>query len=295
MEYILVSIPNDYSYKKTYLDKHSSEIEVLVLGSSHSFFGIDPIYFKKNTFNASHISQSLDFDNAILCKYKDRLNKLETIILPISYFSLWSKLENGSESWRVKNYQIYYHLNSKSLKSKLELFNGKNTSSLKRVYEYYKSKTNDITVNQFGWGTTYSSVNNNDLIETGLTASKRHTKKEIDSGTNKKIFDSNINYISQIIDFCYKNGVNLIFITIPTHQAYFTQLDKHQLSTMINTVKSLTQKNSHINYLNWLNHPDFQDVDFYDADHLNEIGAEKLSVILSDYVDTLNISHPLVQ
>jgi len=68
MEILLRQIPNDYLLKKKYLDNHSKEIETLILGSSHSFYGINPLYFSNNTFNASHISQSLDYDFAILKK-----------------------------------------------------------------------------------------------------------------------------------------------------------------------------------------------------------------------------------
>ena len=71
MEILLRNTPNDYLFKKQYLDKHSSEIETLILGSSHSFYGFNPEYFSSNTFNASHISQSLNYDFEILKKYQD--------------------------------------------------------------------------------------------------------------------------------------------------------------------------------------------------------------------------------
>ena len=52
IEIFLRLIPNDYLHKKKYLDAHSCDIETLILGSSHSFYGIDPNYFSNNTFNA---------------------------------------------------------------------------------------------------------------------------------------------------------------------------------------------------------------------------------------------------
>ena len=107
-EVVLRNIPNDYIYKKKYLDVYSNEIETLVLGSSHSFYGVNPAFFFKNTFNASHISQSFDYDLEILEKYDGYLGELKTVVIPISYFSLFHKLESGSESWRIKNYIIYY-------------------------------------------------------------------------------------------------------------------------------------------------------------------------------------------
>ena len=55
-EFLLRRIPNDYSYKRAYLDVQSEDVEILIFGSSHSFFGIDPSYFSDRCFNASHVS-----------------------------------------------------------------------------------------------------------------------------------------------------------------------------------------------------------------------------------------------
>ena len=68
MEILLRNMPNDYLFKKKYLDEHSSEIQTLILGSSHSFYGIDPAYFNSKTFNASHVSQTLNYDLEIFQK-----------------------------------------------------------------------------------------------------------------------------------------------------------------------------------------------------------------------------------
>ena len=69
LEVLIQNIPNEYSYKKSYLDSNSNEIEVLFLGSSHVYYGVNPEYISANSFNASHIAQTLDYDYAILKKY----------------------------------------------------------------------------------------------------------------------------------------------------------------------------------------------------------------------------------
>jgi len=62
MELLLRQLPNDYKYKKEYLDAHANKIETLILGSSHSFFDLDPTYFSNITFNAGEVSQTLNYD-----------------------------------------------------------------------------------------------------------------------------------------------------------------------------------------------------------------------------------------
>ena len=59
MEVLLREIPNDYSYKKNYLDTHSSEIETLFLGSSHTYYGVNPEFIKSNSFKISQKKRNL--------------------------------------------------------------------------------------------------------------------------------------------------------------------------------------------------------------------------------------------
>ena len=47
---------------------------------------------------------------------------------------------------------------------------------------------------------------------------------------------------------------------------------------------NLDKQYEHVVYLNWLKHSDFTEEDFYDADHLNEYGAEKLTRMLDQYI-----------
>src|SRR5690606_22742388 len=101
-EVLIRSIPNEYSIKKDYLDRNSNEIEILILGSSHTLRGVDPKYMNYKAYNAAMVSQSIDYDLEILKKYEGNWDSLKTIVLPISYFSLYSNLENEVESWRVK-------------------------------------------------------------------------------------------------------------------------------------------------------------------------------------------------
>ena len=89
-EYILRKIPNDYLLKKEFLDNNSDSIEVLFLGSSHAFYGVNPAYLSLNSFNAAIVSQTLDYDFEILKKYRNNWSNLECIVIPISYFSLYS-------------------------------------------------------------------------------------------------------------------------------------------------------------------------------------------------------------
>ena len=176
MELLLRNIPNDYSYKKNYLDKHSNEIEILFLGSSHAFRAINPKFIHSNGFNAAHIAQSLDYDIKILRKYEKQTDKLKYIVVPIDYFSLFNRLETGVESWRIKNYNIYYGFNqSYKCKDNFEILNGKLFDNIKRIVKFYWHNKSDISCNTLGWGKR-NSINNKDLIASGKAAAQDSLK-----------------------------------------------------------------------------------------------------------------------
>ncbi|MDR3272343.1 MAG: hypothetical protein LBT29_02505 [Flavobacteriaceae bacterium] len=289
LECLLINIPNDYSYKKNYLDKHSSEIETLILGSSHTFYGINPEFMAENTFNASHVSQSLDYDFAILTKYQNNFSNLKVIVLPISYFTLWGNLSLESESWRVKNYVIYYGITQNAgITDYSELLS--NTASVNKgwLYKYYIHKENNISSNSLGWGTSYNSSNAKDLQETGKTAAKRHTQDDIYSEKNEKLLKGNIKTLNLFADFCQERNIKLILITTPTYYTYRENLNKKQLDKMFQTINDFCTQN-HCPYFNYFESSDFVAKDFYDADHLNEIGAEKLSKKLAHDIDSLGL------
>lgn len=287
LELMLRDIPNDYSFKRKFLDKNSSKIEVLILGSSHAYFGINPQFFQLKSFNAAYISQSIDYDLEIFKKYKHNFKNLNYIIIPVDYFTLYSQLEGGIEKWRIKNYNIYYDLNkfNYSYSDNFELSNGKISTNLDRLKEYYfKHEINSISCNKYGWGTSYKSINNKDLIETGISASKRHTKNI----KNNCYYKKNIEAINSFIQLAKTINAKIIFITSPAYKTYVENLDSNQLNSTIEFMNKLPKNNSNVFYYNLLNDKSFKSKDFYDADHLNEIGAKKLSLKLDSIISHTN-------
>lgn len=283
MEVFLRNIPNDYLLKKEYLNKHSTDIETLILGSSHSYYGFNPTFFLSKTFNSSHISQTLDYDFEILQKYQSKFKNLKTIILPISYFSLFEKLEETSELWRVKNYILYYEMNTaKSLINYSEVLSLRININLKRLVSYYILGKSPITCTELGWGTNYKSENAQDLIKSGEPRALVNTY--INKVNYKPIFDDNKLIINNIVEWCKNRDIRLILLTPPAFETYCKNLNKEQLNITIETAKRIGIENNNCIYLNLLNDTRFDAKDFYDADHLSEIGAEKLSKLINEMI-----------
>lgn len=282
MEVLLRNIPNDYSYKKNYLDQYSNQIETIFLGSSHAFYGVNPEFIDSNSFNAAHIAQSIDYDIEILKKYKNKSDKLKFIVVPIDYFSLYNRLETGVESWRIKNYNIYYGFNrSHNLTDNFEIMNGKWSKKCIRLAKFLIKKKSDVSCNDFGRGINKNSKNAIDFVLTGKQAAKRHVKKD------KSFFMENVAIINQIIALAKAKNAKVIFYTSPAYITYTSQLNKKQLQKTIATTRAIASLNPNVSYYNFLNDSSFTAHDFCDADHLNEIGAEKFSKKMDSIIKSL--------
>ncbi len=291
-EYTLRQIPNDYNYKATWLDEHAQDVECIVLGSSHTHAGVQPKYFPMNTFNAAHSSQPLLYDFEILNKYEQEMSSLQYIILPISYFSLQHAFDDSKEHWKNKYYIIYYKLYNKNFLKNNELF-PMNTSMWEKLAKYilFQDNANNAMLgisDSLGWLTNYTLDKRSDKwLESGLTAAKRHTWLTNDS----QLLETNIAYIHAIIEIATRHNAKVILLNTPTHEVYRKHLNAEQWQLMNNVCDSIALAHENVYRLNYFSDSTFVDDDFFDADHLNEYGAKRLSIMLSNALDSLGIIH----
>lgn len=282
LEVLLRHIPNDYLYKREYLDKYSNNIEILFLGSSHTFNGINPDFITGNAFNASHISQTIDYDYEILKKYENNWKLLKYIVLPIDYYTLFQRLSNGIEYWRVKNYVIYYDMNKEHrFTDNYEIFTLNSVNRLISIYSYYFKNQSRISCSKLGYKNSDRIRNANYLEITGVTAAKRHNISD------EKSFEQNIIVLENLIEFAEKYEIKILFYTSPAYHAYVSNLNKNQLEITKKTINDIVEGNSHCFYYNFLEDSSFYVSDFHDADHLNSFGAKKLSLKLNEILDNL--------
>ncbi|MDR0973178.1 MAG: DUF1574 domain-containing protein [Prevotellaceae bacterium] len=285
-EAVLRRISSDLSYKKEYLNAHASEIETLILGSSHSYFGIDPAYFSSNAFNAACVSQSPNYDFAILREYEQQLTQLKTIILPISYSTPWADLLQGGDSFRVTYYRTLFGIRFPDVSLKYNFYILSNTpkANMSRVLTYLKG--NSVQCSPLGWMTTYHSSEAQDLEETGLTAAARHTR--LHDALRQRIYEKNVDFVDSIIGIAERHDARVLLFTPPAYSTYRKHVDSEQLRVMQETAERWAARSTNCTYVDLFADPRFVAGDYYDADHLSEIGAKKLSLLL----DSLATSHP---
>lgn len=279
-------VPNNYSVKNESVLEKYQKTEILILGDSHSFYGLNPVFFDKPTFNLSNISQSLYFDKLLLDKHIDKFKKLKTIVLNIDYTSL-SQLKNTDEDvWRKYYYKYYMDLNVPIINwydrnnyfiSGTKSFN----SNLKLATRYFVDKT-IVDCDKNGFGINYTKQKKVlNIEENAVAAIKRHEDNLTD-------FTENITVLESIIAKCKSKGIKVVLVITPVSRNYAAKVNEKKLNKIFKCAALLQKMNSNVSYLNLFNDSRFTNDDFYDADHLHNMGAEKCSLIVADFLKQKN-------
>lgn len=291
MECVLRNIKNDYYYKNEWLSKNANQVKIINLGSSHGYYGINPKYFDQLAFNVAHVSQSLDYDYMIINKFVKNMDSLKVVILPISYFTMSSKLSKGDEKFRAVNYVIEYGFSGHNLKEKFRLCNLTAQNNIKKVIAYMLLNKDDVICdkNGFYWNENRAITNkNNEYLSYGAKRAEYHHSRD----QHGNIFMENMDNVNKIISLCSANNVLLVILTTPTWYTYRENLHQEQLSEMTHFCDSIAAAHYNVIYLNMIEDSRFEDKDFYDSDHLSLKGANKLTKILNDTIDKSN--HPFL-
>jgi lysophospholipase L1-like esterase len=275
MEIMLRNIPNDYKYKAKYLTEHSKDIEVLILGSSHSYADINPYLIPGKAFNAAHSSQTFEFDLKILKKYE--FPNLRMVIIPISYFSYFAKLDGPY----LCKYSLYYKLETDGgLKALSELLSFPLIDNVKRIINYYLKRQDENESNELGQRIKRKDSSQS-LEVSGIDAALRHTHKDT------KYVRQNVLFLEEIIQIARDKNSIVILFTPPAYRTYTENLDADQLKVMYQITENILKKYDNCYYVDFLKDTDFSAEDFWDADHLNAKGADKLTRKLVSFIESV--------
>ena len=270
---VCTRVQNPYRYKHEFLSAHSAEIDTLILGSSHTYYGIVPSEIGRHTFNAANVSQNCEYDLAILQNYD--FPNLKCVILPVSYFTFFDPpLEEGDEWNFAVNYKIYMGIDKHPDLSKynFEIFR----------FDIFKQKTKTIfhpkplSCDSLGHGLEYTLENRDPEWEkTGETAATRHTADDFGN------VGVQMHYASELIGYCRQKGISVTLITTPAWVTYRSRLDPDQFRRFRLLADRLAQL-ADTQWHDYMSDTRFTADDFYDADHLNTDGAVKFSRILKE-------------
>lgn len=287
LEVMLRNIPNDYSFKRKWLDTNGKQIKLLVLGSSTGYYGVNPSFLSGKAFNAAHIYQNPKYDLFILDKFISSLDSLQYIILPVTYHSFFYSLETSDENWRTKNYYIHYGMKGNRFDPKLNLafYDHSLLSILKRTFRYYIKGQDEINCNAPGFGTSY-------LLERRLPnwEGEGEIKAKVHSALfNQEDYSENLMMLERMAGLCKERKIKLIMVFAPAWDTYIEHIDPELLKLDLLNCDEISRKYGNVSFVNMLNDKRFTNDDFYDVNHLNEFGSRKFTLA----IDSIINSYPL--
>lgn len=273
LEFILRSVPNLYNYKYEWMQKNAEDVEILIFGSSHTNLGVNPKYIDGCAFNLAFPSQGWDIDVYLLNKWADRYKNLRLVVVPISYSS-WFRGETEK-----RNYKLYMDYD---MFPGFSLFDLEFSSfwTAKEKFVRWKNNDNSFVCDEYGFNAHKLEKKNKKRWENKSYATdviKSHTANDWSN------IEQNKGYLESMAEFCEKRNIKMILVTTPCWHDYYDNMNKKQYAKM----KELTQeflKKHHVLYFDHLKDSRFVADDFWDIDHLSDVGAEKFTKILNEEI-----------
>ena len=139
------------------------------------------------------------------------------------------------------------------------------------------SPNTDSGYDKYGWGNTYK-LSKKDMVKwndgtEAEAAVKRHTAK------SWKYINQNYLQMKELAEFCRSHHIQLILVTTPCWPSYYDNLKSEQLTKMYELTRKLQQEYD-LPYFDYLKDQRFEADDFYDSNHLSDVGAIKFTKIL---------------
>ncbi len=272
-ELVVRTIPSSYSYKNEWLKANGENVNTLILGSSHTYYGLKPDILSDSVFNLANISQTPEYDLILLKKALLLCPNLKRIIIPVSYFTFRDpELENGVD-WRLcLNYKIHMDIDVHSDFSKYNFYISD--------FDTYCGKLRNLVLPRqmnrcdtlgFGLGFVTDSRERN-WQEKGRDRAESLT---IPSETRPREV---VSVMEELLELCRDNGIECILVTTPVWVSFRENIDMEQYRQMKELTDRLVRKYG-LRYFDFFNSTQFGEGDFHDSDHLSDSGAEHFSRI----------------
>jgi len=285
VEYKLRHVTYSYNLKKQNLESKKDSVEILILGSSEARDGINPDHLSRPAYNLANSSQSLYYDCRLAEKYLDQLPKLKTVFITLSPFSFQYRLNDIKEYWRD---YYYYH------------FWGIYPDGIKfcdpKLYSMIMLITPETSVNWFFKGFNVSLVE--DFDENGwqkrdsasyhylVDESQGRARAEFhQSLMNPSVMESNVNDVLHLLSELEERNIQPVFIMMPVYKTYSSNIDRDWIEKSYDLIHQLDEKHQFI-FLDLFYDSSFTIEDYYDNDHLNFMGAKKLTEKLDSILFT---------
>jgi hypothetical protein len=291
-EYRLSLLNSIYFYKRILLERQIDSIEVLVNGSSNTFYGVNPEPFSRRGFNLAFPGHGMFYDAQMIRKFAKRMPALRMVVLTVNFFTLGIADAEFGQSWRSFFDRQYFGLPTNggegvvgALKfwfeprnfSKIALYG----DTLKpHAAQDYKDPVEDIIAwRPSGWFDA-GTISYDPSRSMGPD-----TAKLFSDDTSVRHYEENLHYWDELIDELKRTGIAVAIVELPTDASFHTFLDPKMVRAMRKTVEEFAKRHG-VRFVDYTGDPRFSSRDFSWelVDHMNASGANKFGKILDEEI-----------
>ncbi|MDX2469055.1 MAG: hypothetical protein QNL04_00605 [SAR324 cluster bacterium] len=98
-----------YKVKKEYTEENKDSLQLIVLGSSHALYGVNPDLLSLKSVNLAHRIQDPYYDVNVANYYLEKLPKLEKVLISVFFYN-WGSEILLTEPARINIYNLYYNI-----------------------------------------------------------------------------------------------------------------------------------------------------------------------------------------
>lgn len=274
MEWAMAVAPcvNEYAYKYHYI-QHNDSIKTLLIGNSYFENSINPHYLGDSVFDFANSGRWIYFDVQLMPRIVDEMPNLKTVIFPMGYDRPYHSLHYDSLRDIDKDYIYYYE------------------KSMHILYDRFPENiwySSALVTNKFGL--QYWSFYPKDKLGYSSLDGQR------DNWHNEQIFEPKYlqsdkadlcykeyrMYLMQLAQICAQKKLRFVVVTCPCADCYLAKTTDKGLRRLYDLVDSVAAYYP-IEYYNYLDDQQFRaDSIYYNASHLNTIGADMFAKRLKD-------------
>jgi hypothetical protein len=268
------------SAKRSLFEINKKQINGLIIGTSHSYWGINPTLFPFKAINIAEINKPIEVDIEIIEKNIDQFPVLKYVFIPIDYFTFYY---TGSKEPYSARYYHHWGLKNGYI----------NSYCLKKFHVFtcgFSLIESDISKEQdplLGYLPKYDA-----LSALSETEKMNNCEKRISTWNEHWIDTNNTSYLCKRITdlgvLLKKRRIQPIFINMPVSKMFYTYYDAKIIlrnEELLNQIINTTQAK----YINLQSNPAFtSDSLFCDIDHLNDKGATIATNLIREFVRNTN-------
>ena len=269
LEFVVFPKNNNQMTLKNKLLKTKVKTEVLVLGNSHTFFGINPDESEFKMLNLANKGRKLETDYYILKNNIVNLKKIKFVIIPISHYTLLAGELSSKEKrlyfrfFEIKEY--YQNLIDNHL-----LFNEPFKELIDGVFKKNKEDHKEF-ISELGWRPEIKTY-----IKDIKATKERIVGMEYRANNSENI-DKNLIFLDSMTQLSVDKKFNIVFITPPYHKDYYEHWNKEYHNKIDKILRSISNEKSKVIYIRGKNLNINNDKYFKNSDHLNVGGARVLT------------------